>query len=350
MGTSGCGKTTTLDVVTNYRQEGYFRGCRRLVGGSGSIQEKLQFVTSGLQLLPMMTVREVLTHYLCYLDRTAGERAELFWRSLQELDLDEVVDTAVGNCSDGQVRRLGIALGLISEPAILVLDEPTSGLDSETALKVALLLRKIARTGRCVVASVHQPSNEVFFCCENLLLMSSGDIVAFGSPQQCCHLLDIEFASLDVGNCLLEAMARRAGDPAFVVQQQRDNLLHTQLFLADMLDRRLVSRDISMSFVNQTPAAMPSATKRTGWLNQLSNLAYYKTATGLGAFGHTSFLQGFCRGPLLIMVVVNLFIPVAFFQYQPDNAEQLQVGCQRKILSHSLLRRQMVLFFVGLCV
>ena len=52
---------------------------------------------------------------------------------------------------------------LVRNPSLLYLDEPTSGLDSFTAYSVAHLLRDIARKHeRTIVATLHQPSSEIF--------------------------------------------------------------------------------------------------------------------------------------------------------------------------------------------
>jgi ABC-type multidrug transport system ATPase subunit len=64
--------------------------------------------------------------------------------------------------SGGERKRLSIAVELISFPSVVFLDEPTSGLDSKIAADVCHVLKDIAKTGCTIVASIHQPSSEVF--------------------------------------------------------------------------------------------------------------------------------------------------------------------------------------------
>lgn len=116
MGTSGCGKTTAMEVVSDFRQNGAFRGARFLVGSAGGIKHHMQFVESRYRWRPGMTMREIIAHRLCFLNKTPIERAELFWRHVEELKLEEALETHIENCSDGQQRRLAIALGLTAEP------------------------------------------------------------------------------------------------------------------------------------------------------------------------------------------------------------------------------------------
>jgi len=97
-------------------------------------------------------------------------------------DLDLTIETSnkrIGSAwggdsrlSSGEQKLLGIATQLVTQPAILLLDEPTSGLDSSTALAMMLRLKDIARNqGMIILASIHQPSNDVFQAFDDFLLL-----------------------------------------------------------------------------------------------------------------------------------------------------------------------------------
>ncbi|PHT79376.1 ABC transporter G family member 12, partial [Capsicum annuum] len=86
------------------------------------------------------------------------------------MGLQDCADTFIGNwhlrgISGGEKRRVSIALEILMKPRLLFLDEPTSGLD---------------RDGRTVIASIHQPSSEVFEQFDRLYLLSGGKTVYFG--------------------------------------------------------------------------------------------------------------------------------------------------------------------------
>jgi len=68
---------------------------------------------------------------------------------------------------------------LVANPSVLMLDEPTSNLDSRTALAMVKVIRQVARTGRAVVCTIHQPSAEVFQHFDRLLLLQSGGFPVF---------------------------------------------------------------------------------------------------------------------------------------------------------------------------
>jgi len=79
---------------------------------------------------------------------------------LKELGLISVSDTLIGNTrfkslSGGERKRTAIGVELISDPSMILLDEPTSGLDSFKALSIVKLLKKLARDGKTVIATIH---------------------------------------------------------------------------------------------------------------------------------------------------------------------------------------------------
>lgn len=80
------------------------------------------------------------------------------------LGLTKCADTYVGNAlirgvSGGEKKRTSIGVELLINPSIIFLDEPTTGLDSTTALNVISFLNKMAKAGRTIVSTIHQPSS-----------------------------------------------------------------------------------------------------------------------------------------------------------------------------------------------
>jgi ABC-type ATPase involved in cell division len=72
------------------------------------------------------------------------------------------VPTLTCLCVGGEKRRCSVAHELLIDPSLLLLDEPTSGLDSTSAMRMFRTMQALARSGRTVIASVHQPSSRGF--------------------------------------------------------------------------------------------------------------------------------------------------------------------------------------------
>ncbi|KAK3414135.1 hypothetical protein EUGRSUZ_I02640 [Eucalyptus grandis] len=193
MGPSGCGKSTLLDALagrlsSNTRQTGDI-----LVNGH---KQALAYGTSAYVmqddvLIATLTVREAV-YYTAQLQLPdyipISEKRERAETAIKEMGLQDAMDTRIGGwgtkgLSGGQKRRVSICLEIVTRPKLLFLDEPTSGLDSAASYYV---MSRIASLGqrdgirRLIIASIHQPSSEVFQLFHNLCLLSSGRTVYFG--------------------------------------------------------------------------------------------------------------------------------------------------------------------------
>ena len=73
--------------------------------------------------------------------------------------------------SGGEMKRLAVACGMATNPAIIFLDEPTSGLDSYLAHQVVDLLSQLTKRGTTIICTIHQPSSDIFQMFDNLLLL-----------------------------------------------------------------------------------------------------------------------------------------------------------------------------------
>ena len=113
------------------------------------------------------------------------ERVE---RTLTRLGLHDCKDTQIGGffskgISGGEKKRTSIAYEIMSEPSLLLLDEPTSGLDSHTAKKTIQMLRTEAYRGQTIMATIHQPSSEIFMMFDRVIFLSEGFIIYNGPPE-----------------------------------------------------------------------------------------------------------------------------------------------------------------------
>ncbi|KAL9329173.1 hypothetical protein ACSQ67_004176 [Phaseolus vulgaris] len=193
MGPSGSGKSTLLDALagrlgSNTRQTGEIlvNGKKQALAYGTSA-----YVTQDDTLLTTLTVGEAV-HYSAQLQlpdtMSKQEKKERADFTIREMGLQDAINTRIGGwgckgISGGQKRRVSICIEILTRPKLLFLDEPTSGLDSAASyyvMKRIATLDKRDDIHRTVIASIHQPSSEVFQLFNNLCLLSSGRTVYFG--------------------------------------------------------------------------------------------------------------------------------------------------------------------------
>ena len=195
MGPSGAGKTTLLNVLSS-RASGRVDG-RVLLNGkkatAAGFKKMANYVPQDDDMLTSLTPRSQLEYVARLRTNLQGhDRDHRVNALLRQMRLENCADVTIvardgsKGISGGQRKRVSIAMELVNEPSALFLDEPTSGLDSSMAAECVQALQRLARSpSRClnVVCTIHQPSVDIFFTFDELLLLSSGRIVYHGAPR-----------------------------------------------------------------------------------------------------------------------------------------------------------------------
>ena len=99
-----------------------------------------------------------------------------------------------------------------------MLDEPTSGLDSHTALNIAKLLKQEAKRGMTILATIHQPSAEIFYTFDRVILLSDGYTIFNGSTKDAKLHLENLGAQFSRYTNPADQMLKLANDPALIIK------------------------------------------------------------------------------------------------------------------------------------
>uniref|UniRef100_A0A671LKS3 ABC transporter domain-containing protein n=1 Tax=Sinocyclocheilus anshuiensis TaxID=1608454 RepID=A0A671LKS3_9TELE len=200
LGNSGSGKTTLLDAIA-----GRIGNSGKLVGEvfvngrklkTEQFQDCFSYVLQSDNLLSYLTVEETLTYTAQLALRkhsSEAQEGELVAAVMVELSLGHVAHSVIGGhifpgISGGERRRVSIASQLLQDPtelpSVILLYEPTTGLDSMTANQIVVLLAELARRDRIVIVTIHQPRSELFRIFDRIAIMSRGELVFCGEPEQ----------------------------------------------------------------------------------------------------------------------------------------------------------------------
>ncbi len=185
LGVNGAGKTTAIKMLTCITRPD---GGDATVGGHSILTETARVKNligvspQETAVAPNLTVRENL-ELMCGIYGFSRDKTEEKIRALSDsLALDGVLSRKAGKLSGGWVRRLSIAMALISEPTILFLDEPTLGLDVIARSELHDILR--ALKGEITIVLTTHYLEEAEALSDRIGIMKSGKLLALGTATE----------------------------------------------------------------------------------------------------------------------------------------------------------------------
>ncbi|GAB6855277.1 ABC transporter ATP-binding protein [Asaia astilbis] len=189
MGANGAGKTTLLRLMLGLlRPETgrvLYQGKALTSLSRRQIARAMAYVPQRREALPAYTVAQVvelgrLPHGSLTRSLSEEERQEID-TVLSHLDLHSLRDRPCLALSGGEYQRVLLARALVQQTGILVLDEPLSGLDYGHQIRFMGLLALLAKEGRLVIMTAHQP-DLVYRHTSHVVLLEQGRVLAEGAP------------------------------------------------------------------------------------------------------------------------------------------------------------------------
>ncbi|CAG9761991.1 unnamed protein product [Ceutorhynchus assimilis] len=199
MGPSGAGKSTLLNVLSGYSIKGV--GGKVLINGNPRKLKAFRrlscYITQDDRLQPLLTVGENMQIAAdLKLPSSTGQKQKtaIIDEILSTLGLSHTKDTKTMGLSGGQKKRLSIALELVNNPLVMFLDEPTTGLDSSSCKQCLELLKVLARQGRTIVCTIHQPSATLFQMFDQVYVLAGGKCLYQGGTENMIPFFeDVQF-------------------------------------------------------------------------------------------------------------------------------------------------------------
>jgi ABC-2 type transport system ATP-binding protein len=173
IGPNGAGKTTLLSILA---------GIQKPDGGSVSrAPSEIGWVPQQAALYGKLTVAENLRLF-ARLEKRPDPEA-VVERMLAQTGLGERADDQVATLSGGNRQRVNIAIGLLSEPQVLLLDEPSASLDPRQREKLWEFILALAAEGTTVVYSTHNVQ-EADRHAHQVVVLADGERLFSGSPRE----------------------------------------------------------------------------------------------------------------------------------------------------------------------
>ena len=188
LGPNGAGKTTTFYMIVGLVPSD--KGTITLNEQDITFAPIHQRARAGIGYLPQessifrkLTVHENLLAILqTRKDLSTQRRAEIADDLLEEFHIGHIRNSLGMALSGGERRRVEIARSLAADPAFILLDEPFAGVDPISVLDIKKIIQHLAQRGIGVLITDHNV-RETLDVCEIAYIVSHGELIAAGSPQ-----------------------------------------------------------------------------------------------------------------------------------------------------------------------
>jgi ABC-2 type transport system ATP-binding protein len=173
IGPNGAGKTTLLQILA---------GALPATSGEVSVRhDEVGWVPQQPALYKKLSVAENLRLF-ARLEKVPDVSAVVD-RMLEQTALRERERDEVGKLSGGNQQRLNIAIGLLSEPAVLLLDEPSASLDPRQRERLWTFISTLASGGTTVIYATHNVAEAEHYA-DRVLVLADGELLFTGSPAE----------------------------------------------------------------------------------------------------------------------------------------------------------------------
>lgn len=190
LGTSGCGKTTTLKMINGLIQpdSGSIHIGKQTINLANATQlrRKIGYVMQQNGLFPHYTVEENIGVVPSLLGWPRRQIQEACYALMDRLHLspERFAGKYPAMLSGGQQQRVGIARALVADPPLLLMDEPFGSLDPVTRLQVRRDFMGLEEAAARTVIMVTHDIEEAFILGNRICLMDAGSIIQSGTPAE----------------------------------------------------------------------------------------------------------------------------------------------------------------------
>ncbi len=189
LGTSGCGKTTTLKMINRLIEP--TSGTITIDGKSISDQSPellrrgIGYVLQNNGLFPHYSIAENIAIVPQLLKWDSKQIEKRISELIEKLHLSADQLKAYPNeLSGGQQQRVGLARALVADPPVLLMDEPFGALDNVTRSKIHAEFKALDELKRKTIIMVTHDVQEAFELGDRICLMDKGKIVQIGTPAE----------------------------------------------------------------------------------------------------------------------------------------------------------------------
>ena len=227
IGTSGCGKTTTLKTINRLIEPD---SGRILIDGKEiheidkvELRRHIGYVIQQIGLFPNMTVAQNICVVPRLLKYDKARCDQIVKEMLPMVNMEQYADKYPSELSGGQQQRIGVLRALAASPSIVLMDEPFSALDPMTRENLQDEVKRLQQKLNKTIVFVTHNMGEALKLADTIIFMDGGRIVQMASPEEM-----LEHPASEQVRDFLGKHAPGAPAPSKVESFMRTNVLSVQ--------------------------------------------------------------------------------------------------------------------------
>ena len=186
LGSSGCGKTTTLRMIAGFEtaSSGQIKIGERIVNDLKPAERNVAMAFEGYALYPTLTVRDNIAFSLMR-EKISKEKVDSKVMEVAELlDITDILERYPPSISGGQQQRVSLARALVRDSDALLLDEPMSQLEPQLRAVLRARVKDYIQHNKKTVIFVTHDQTEAVALADKIAVMENGDLKQLASPYE----------------------------------------------------------------------------------------------------------------------------------------------------------------------
>lgn len=218
LGSSGCGKTTTLRIIAGLEtpDEGRVILDGQDITGLEPNKRNVNTVFQNYALFPHMNVADNIGYGLKIKKLPRAEIAQKVKEMLRLVQLEEYGKRMPEQLSGGQRQRVAIARAVVNEPKVLLLDEPLGALDLKLRRQMQLELKRLQKQLGITFIYITHDQEEAINMSDRIAVMNQGVLEQVGTPNEIYYHPRTSYVANFVGN----ANILRCGGDTYAVRTE----------------------------------------------------------------------------------------------------------------------------------
>ena len=228
LGSSGCGKTTTLRIIAGLEQPdaGSVWLDGREVTGLEPNQRDVNTVFQNYALFPHMNVAENIGYGLKLKKVPKSEIRKKVSQMLELVQLEGYEKRKPSELSGGQKQRVAIARALVNNPKVLLLDEPLGALDLQLRRAMQIELKHLQKKLGITFIYITHDQEEAINMSDRIAVMKDGCIEQIGTPDEIYNHPKTSYVATFVGNAnILHGVAESVQGENVIVKIGNDRVI-----------------------------------------------------------------------------------------------------------------------------